>query len=38
MIFCLLGLTFELFVLLAVITNLRVIATIYVVAKHKKNA
>ena len=38
MIFCLLGWIFELFVLLAVITNLRVIATIYVVAKHRKNA
>ncbi len=35
MIFCLLGWIFQLFVLLAVLTNLRVLATIYVVARHK---
>ncbi len=35
MIFCLFGWIFQLFVLLAVLTNLRVLATIYVVAKHK---
>ncbi len=35
MVFCIFGWIFQLFVLLAVLTNLRVLATIYVVAKHK---
>ncbi len=35
MIFCIFSWIFQLFVLLAVLTNLRVLATIYVVAKHK---
>ncbi len=35
MVFCLLGWVYQLFVLLAVLTNLRVLATIYVVTKRK---
>jgi len=37
MLFCLIGWTFQLFLLLAVLTNLRVIATIYAVAKYRRN-
>jgi len=35
MIFCLFGWIYQLFILLAILTNLRVLATITVVTKHK---
>ncbi len=36
MVFCLLGLIFQLFVILAVLTNLRVLLTVYAVARFKR--
>jgi len=37
MVFCLLGLIVELFIILTIITHIRVLATLYVVTKNKKN-
>lgn len=38
MVFCLIGWIDELFIILAILTNLRVILTVYLVMKHKKSA
>ena len=37
MVFCLLGLIVELFIILTIITHIRVLATLYVVTRNKKN-